>query len=202
MLEDLENLGQNKPEQTGSGDRIQIIEVSESDEMHQLMTEHMQAKMYKAEQEKAMGRARRLYQIVRQMIMGNRAQDRPKQFKLHGMIMGKDHTTTINVKENGYRALTSDQIARITAITGEQWVQANITKRTEASVDFTLVPADKQDAVARHLLETNMIAGASVVSVETKHVPKSSYHGARTELAEETDAQLEKINPMSCAFGR
>jgi hypothetical protein len=200
MLEDLENLGNNKPEQTGSGDRIQIIDVADGDEMHQLMQEHMQAKMYKAEQEKAMGRARRLYH--REMIMGNRAQDRPKQFKLHGNVLGKDHTTTINVRENGYRALTSDQVARITAITGEQWVQANITKRTEASIDFTLVPADKQNAVAKHLLETNMIAGASVVSVETKHVPKSSYHGARTELSEENDALLEKINPMSCAFGR
>ena len=101
MLEDLENLGQNKPEKTNSGDRIKIIEIAEGDEMHQLMTEHAQAKLYKAEADKAMGRARRLYQIVRQMIMGNRAQDRTNQIKLHSMILGKDHTTTINVKENG-----------------------------------------------------------------------------------------------------
>ena len=200
-LQDLIN-SSNTPEETSKGERIEIIEVAPSTNEYDLVACHHQGKLLKKEGEAQFGRARRLYNIVVQRLLNNRASDRPKQFKFSADICGESHTTTVNVRENGYSSIDNDTLAKVRAIVGDEFVSSYITTHIEGKVDFSLVPTDKQDAVAAHLLQLNQIVGTDIVQVKVTNKPKTSFHEARASLPEETDALLNKHMPITCAFGR
>ena len=148
------------------------------------------------------GKARRLYQQVISALLSNRASDRPKQFKFTANVAGTEHTTTVNVRENGYSTFDDSTLDKVKAITGEQFVASHITRKVSAEVDFSLVPTDKQDEIAAHLLAVNTMLGTDVVGVNVENRVQSTFHEARTSLTEEQDIALNKLVPITCAFGR
>ena len=201
-LDQLINQASNEPKETSKGERIQIVEVAPTSDEHELVSCHHQGKLLKKEGEAQFGRARRLYNKVIQSLLANRASERPKQFKFKTDICGEDYTATINVRENGYSSIDNDTLAKVKAIVGDEFVSSYITTHIEGKVDFSLVPTDKQDAVAAHLLQLNQLVGTDIVQVNVTNKPKTSFHEARASLSEETDALLNKHMPITCAFGR
>ncbi|MEK9984349.1 MAG: hypothetical protein VW879_06380 [Opitutae bacterium] len=189
-------------EETSSGDRIEIVEVATHDPNHALVESHFKGKMLKKEGEALFGKARRLYNVVIQSLLENRASDRPKQFKFEADVGGTTHTTTVNVRENGYSTFDNATLEKVKAITGEDFVAANIVQNISAKVDFSLVPSDKQDEVAAHLMKVNELAGADVVEIAVSNKMKSGAHQARAGLTIEQDQKLNKLVPITCAFGR
>lgn len=201
-LEALTKKAQTKAPETSSGDRIEIIEVADTDPNHALVALHFQGKALKKEGEAMFGKARRLYQQVVAKLLSNRASDRPKQFKFTANVGGTEHTTTVNVREHGYSTFDDSTLDKVKGITGDQFVDAHITRNISAKVDFSLVPTDKQDAIAEHLMQINTMLGVDVVEVDVLNRVQSSFHEARTSLTEDQDIALNKLVPVTCSFGR
>ncbi|MBL18548.1 MAG: hypothetical protein CMC82_01790 [Flavobacteriaceae bacterium] len=191
-----------KPTETSSGDRIAVVEVGYNDPDQALIVAHFQGKALKKEGEAMFGKARRLYNKVIETLLSNRASERPKQFKFSGDVGGNEHIVTINVRENGYQSFDDATLDKVKNIVGDSFVDSYITKNISAKVDFSLVPTDKQDEIAAHILAVNTMLGTDVVQVDINNKPKTSFHEARAGLTEEQDKALNKLVPISCAFGR
>lgn len=189
--------------ETSSGSRIQAVQVQGEDPNFELIHAHWEGKQLKKTGEAALGRARRLYNVVRQKLFENRSKDRPKQFKFSAMISPEtEHTVTINVRENGYSTFDDNTLDKVREIVGDQFVDAYITTHIEAKVDFSLVPENKHDAVEALTEEINQIVGAEVVSWEFANKPNSAFHEARSQLNKTQDMQLDELVPTTMAFGR
>ncbi len=213
--------------ETSSGSRIQMVAVEgEEDENYDLVESHFFGKQLKKEGEGLLGRARRLYANLTRQLLKDRTPNRPKQFKFSAKIreernatqddveLGRaakigdiivdihDHTTTVNVRENGYRAFDDNVLEQVTAIVGQQFVDSYITTHIEGKVDFSLVSQDKHDDVAALLGNINEFCGADVIEWEITNKPNSSFHVARASLTTEQDAKLNDVVPMTLAFGR
>lgn len=201
-LNALTQKAKTKAPETSSGDRIEIVEVADTDPNHALVALHFQGKALKKEGEAMFGKARRLYQQVVSTLLSNRASGRPKQFKFNANVGGTEHTATVNVRENGYSTFDDSVLDKVKAITGDQFADAHITRNISATVDFSLVPTDKQDLIAEHILAVNTMLGVDVVDVEVKNRVQSSFHEGRTNLTEDQDIALNKLVPITCAFGR
>jgi|11_taG_2_1085331.scaffolds.fasta_scaffold13158_5 hypothetical protein len=217
---------QKQPEKTSStGSRIQVVSV-ENEEILELVRSHYEGKTSKKEGEAKLSRARRLYAIVANKLLKDRSKERPKQFKFnaklevertaeehdvdfgHATNIGDkikevvDHTTTINVREQGYGSFDDGTLDDIKGLLGDSFPDTYITTHVEAKVDFSLVPTDKQEAVIALLSQVNEFVGTEVINWEIKNKPNSMFHQARTELTEEQDRKLNEILPISLAFGR
>ena len=189
--------------ETSSGSRIQAVQVQGEDPNFELIHAHWEGKQLKKTGEAALGRARRLYNVVKQKLFEDRSQDRPKQFKFSAMISpDTEHTVTINVRENGYGTFDDTTLDKVREIVGDQFVDAYITTHIEAKVDFSIVPEDKHDAVEALTEQINQLVGAEVVSWEFTNRPNSAFHPARTQLTKTQDMQLDELVPTTMAFGR
>lgn len=189
--------------ETSSGSRIQVVQVQGEDPNFELIHAHWEGKQLKKTGEAAFGRARRLYNVVKQKLFEDRSQDRPKQFKFSAKISPEtEHTVTINVRENGYGTFDDNTLDKVVKITGEEFADAYFTTHIEAKVDFSLVPEDKHDAVEALTEQINELVGSEVVTWEFTNKPNSAFHAARSKLTTEEDMELDELVPVTMAFGR
>lgn len=155
------------------------------------------------------GKARRLYNYIRQQLIADRRPERPKQWVFKGTLKpGKDdngtsqHVCTINVKENGYSRLDAETYDAVVELVGKEWAENHITESIVATIDFSLCTKDKETKVFEVLNKLNEFVGDGFVNWEVGYQPNSRYHPARHSLTSEVDAELETLTPTVCSFGR
>jgi hypothetical protein len=228
---------ETKPkEETSSGSRIQCVTVQGDTDIHDLVKSHYQGRELKKKGEGLYGRARRLYKKISTILLQDRSANRPKQFKYTANLTVKrkatqedvdtgkaldigdvisvpiEHTVSVNVKEDGYGKFDDATLDEVVEIVGQEFVDAYITTHIEASVDFSLVPTDKEDPVCNLLDEINDYVCPpdedgnrefDVIKWKINNVPNSAFHEARgTKLTAEQDQKLNDLVPMTMAFGR
>lgn len=187
--------------ETSSGSRIEYVSVGES--LQDFVENHYFGKINKKDGEGLIGRARNLYKYVINKLLEDRSQERPKQFKFTGQIEGAgEHVVTVNVKEQGYRAIDDGTLGEVREICGDAFTDAHFKLRIQGNVDFSLIPEDKHDAVASKLEEIDAIVGTKVAEFEFMSMPREGFHGARASLTTEQDTRLNKVMPIPVAFGR
>lgn len=192
------------PAKTSSGDRVTVIDASSSSDttIQQALNDNYMGKLKAAEGKELIDKSRVIHRVVREMVLKNRAADRPKMFRFKGQAYGVAHQMSVQVKEGGYGEFDDKTREQIIAITGEAFVKNSVTETTSCVVDFSLVPADKQDEVDGLLEQINEICGADVAVWKFGNKPKSDFHKDRTKLTIEQDRQLERILPAAIAFSK
>jgi len=188
--------------ETSGGSRIEYVAVGES--LQDFVENHYFGKINKKDGEGLIGRARHLYKYVINKLLEDRSQERPKQFKFTGQIEGAgEHVVTVNVKEQGYRAIDDGTLGEVREICGDAFTDAHFKLRIQGNVDFSLIPEDKHDAVATKLEEIDEIVGTKVSEFEFMNQPGEGLHAARgSSLTTEQDTRLNKVLPIPVAFGR
>ena len=211
--------------------RIHYVSCTGDDDyLAELADCHGAGKQQKKSGEAQFGKARRLYNHVRELLIADRRPERPKQFVYKGKLKpGKDgngtsqHVCTINVKENGYSRIDIDKMEAVKELVGNEWAETYITESIVASIDFSMVPKEKEKKVFEVLSKLNQFIGSTpkedadgkpvldesgdqvmceFVEYNVGYKPNSMYHSARALLPSEVDADLEELTPTVCAFGR
>jgi len=192
------------PPKTSSGDRVTVIDASSSSDttIQQALNDNYMGKLKAAEGKELIDKSRVIHRVVREMVLNNRAADRPKMFRFKGQTYGVPHQMSVQVKEGGYGEFDDKTRERIVAITGEAFVKNSVTETTSCVVDFSLVPADKQDEVDGLLEQINEVCGTDVAVWKFGNKPKTDFHKDRTKLTIEQDRQLERILPACIAFSK
>lgn len=215
------------PAKTSSGDRVTVIDASSSPDttIQQALNDNYMGKLKAAEGKELIDKSRVIHRVVREMVLKNRAADRPKMFRFKGQAYGVAHQMSVQVKEGGYGEFDDKTKEQIIAITGEAFVKNSVTETTTCVVDFSLVPAGEaqetdadgkpvfnsdgspkmfsvQDKVDDLLEQINEICGADVAVWKFGNKPKADFHKDRTKLTIEQDRQLERILPAAIAFSK
>ena len=109
-------------------------------------------------------------------------------------------------------------------LVGEEWANTYITESIVASIDFSMVPKEKEAKVFEVLDKLNEFIGAKpkldkdgepeidedtgeqimqdFVEYNIGYKPNSMFHSARAGLSSEIDADLDELTPVVVAFGR
>lgn len=211
---------QAEPASTTKGDRVTVIDANQDQDIKQMVLDHYHGKILKKDSDKYMGRADNLKRVVREQVISTRCEDRPKRFQFTAELPGgEEHTVTINVRENGYRSFGDDVREKILKLGeglvkegeptwGEKFLEAAVTETAKMEIDFSLIPADKQDEVFDHLLKVNKMCGCpedgsmDVVKEVYGNQPKTVFQSERGKLTEARDRALEKILQTPTAFSR
>lgn len=191
-----------------SADRLHIVEVADleneaSQEVHDLLMSHKLGKQMKKEGTAMFKRAGRIHLQVMEMLFADRSQERPKMFRFTTTdAMGESYSANVVVKEGGYKDFDDDTRDRIAKIVGQEWYDKYFTSRIQGSVNFNMVPGDKQEEVYEMLMAINKAVGADVAEVSFTNRPLANFHSARADLLQEQDVKLDKEIKMPIAFSR
>ena len=194
--------------------RIHYVSCTGDDDyLAELADYHGEGKQQRQTGEGKFGKARRLYNHVREMLIADRRPERPKQFMFKGKpkLMFKDaegnpvtnqHVCTVLVKENGYSRLDADTYDAVVKLVGPEWAENHITETIVATIDFSLCTKEKESKVFGVLSKLNEFVGDGFVQWEVSYQPNSRFHPARHGLTSEVDADLEELTPTVCSFGK
>jgi hypothetical protein len=157
---------------------------------------------------------------VRHLLIQDRRAERPKQY-----VFGSgDKVCKVTVKEGGYGRLDVEAYDEVKELVGEEWAKTYITESIVASIDFSMVPKEKEAKVFEVLDKLNGFIGAKpktdkdgepeidedtgeqvtqdFVEYNVGYKPNSMFHEARAGLTSEIDADLDELTPVAVAFGR
>lgn len=210
---------------TTGGDRVVVVDASKDTDadIQQAIEDHYHGKETKKAGTDLFEKSKYLQRIVRQRVLADRAEDRPKRYEFKGNVLGVDHTVKVHVKTGGYRPFDDgvrheiEQIGvqlrmgkRVGKSAGEQFLERAVTQTTVCKVDFSLIPEDKKNEVFAHLLKVNQMCGITEEMIEEGtppiaeivfgNAPTSEYHNLRTLLTAADDKQLDRLTPVPLSY--
>ena len=127
-------------------------------------------------------------------------------------FQGKDHTTWINVRENGYPKFTDELLEAVKEATSQGFVDKHVGTHYSATIHFSKVPNGKEEEVAQYLMGINFLiygekwelgnkAQPSLVEVSKETKAKSTFHqGRMTELDDTEQMLVNEVLPVPLAF--
>lgn len=217
-----------KSNTTTKDKRIQYVSCT-GDESHlsELVDAYAEGKQQQKTGRALYGKARRLYNHVRHLLIQDRRAVRPKQYVFNGSLnheTGAENVCRVTVKEGGYARIDIETFDNVKELVGEEWAKTYITESIVASIDFSMVPKEKEAKVFEVLDKLNEFIGAKpkldkdgepeidedtgeqimqdFVEYDVGYKPNSMYHEARAGLSSEIDADLDDLTPVSLAFAR
>lgn len=212
---------------TTGGDRVVVVDASKDTDadIQQAIEDHYHGKETKKAGTDLFEKSKYLQRIVRQRVLADRAEDRPKRYEFKGNVLGVDHTVKVHVKTGGYKPFDDgvrheiEQIGvkfdedgkRVGKSAGEQFLERAVTQTTVCKVDFSLIPEDKKNEVFAHLLKVNQMCGISqedidngkaipIAEIVFGNAPTSEYHNLRTLLTAADDKQLDRLTPAPLSY--
>ena len=215
------------PKATSGGDRVVEIHAQKDPdpEIQQAIEDHYHGKQSEKIGRDLVAKSKYLQRIVRQRILENRSEDRPKRFEFTGNVLGETHTVKVNVKEGGYQPFEDDVRAEIERLgvtydedgkkvgksQGELFLAKAVTETTNCKIDFSLIPEAKKEEVFDHLMQVNTICGISEKDIEDgkaipiaemvySNVPNSEYQKLRTMLGKKEDRKLEQLTKTPISY--
>ena len=211
---------------TTGGDRVIVVNASKDadPQIQQAIEDHYHGKETKKAGTDLFEKSKYLQRIVRQRVLADRAEDRPKRYEFKGNVLGVEHTVKVIVKTSAYKPFDDgvrheiEQIGvkfdedgkRVGKSAGEQFLERAVTQTTVCKVDFSLIPEDKKNEVFAHLLQVNQMCGITEKMIEDgtppiaeivfSNAPTSEYHNLRTLLTAADDKQLDRLTPAPLSF--
>jgi hypothetical protein len=209
-----------KSNTTTKDKRIQVVTCAGDDSLSELVDAYVEGKQLHKTANALYGKARRIYNHVRHLLIQDRRAERPKQY-----VFGSgDKVCKVTVKEGGYGRLDVEAYDEVKELVGEEWAKTYITESIVASIDFSMVPKEKEAKVFEVLDKLNGFIGAKpktdkdgepeidedtgeqvtqdFVEYNVGYKPNSMFHEARAGLTSEIDADLDELTPVAVAFGR
>lgn len=210
----------SKTKTTTKDKRIQVVSCAGDDSLSELVDAYVEGKQLHKTANALYGKARRIYNHVRHLLIQDRRAERPKQYA----FSSGDKVCKVTVKEGGYGRIDVDTFEDVKELVGEEWAKTYITESIVASIDFSMVPKEKEAKVFEVLGKLNEFIGAKpkvdkngepeldedtgeqvmqdFVEYNVGYKPNSMYHEARAGLSSEIDADLDELTPVAVAFGR
>ena len=122
-----------------------------------------------------------------------------------------DHTAWINLRPNGYGKMSDGMVEEVKGATSDEFVKKHVGIHISGTINFSQIPAGKQNEVAAHLMALNHVvygpaweptnAQPSLVAMKKETKPLSTFHQARfTELDDTESMLLDDLVPQPVAF--
>ena len=150
----------SKPKATTKDKRIQYVSCTgDDDHLSELVDAYAEGKQKQKTGKALYGTARRLYNHVRNLLIQDRRAERPKQYIFNG---SEGKVCKVTVKEGGYTRIdveTFEDVKELTKGHDPNWADTYITESIVASIDFSMVPKDKEAKVFEVLGKLNQFIG-------------------------------------------
>jgi len=211
---------------TTGGDRVVVVDASKDADaqIQQAIEDHYHGKETTKAGKDLTEKSRYLQRIVRERVLADRAEDRPKRYEFTGNVLGVQHTVKVTIKTGAYKPFDDgvrheiEQIGvkldengkKVGKSAGEQFLERAVTQTAVCKVDFGLIPEDKKNEVFAHLLQVNQMCGISqddidngatpIAEIVFGNAPTSEYQNLRTLLTHADDKALERLTPTPISY--